>query len=174
MQKPAISSSTTGLIAPNCPIETSQSPRFVEIQQITEESRRFFVKKRIFLSYSTLDSEYFKIPTIVERLKNYPKIERVSFWEADSGENVVEFMEKTLGKSNVFVLFCSENSMKSEAVKGEWQAAYQIRKKGTIKIVPVYENEDIIPKLLMPMLNVKFTKNDFKGFIRTLYNEILR
>ena len=199
IKKPDISSSTIGIIAPACSLETSQSPKLGEIQQMTEESRSVLikraessieepksayktdltvpevsVKKSIFLSYSTLDSDYFQIPTIVERLKLYPEIENVSFWEADSGENVVEFMEKTLGKSNVFVLFCSENSMKSEAVKGEWQAAYQIRKKGRIKIVPVYESDDNIPNLLMPMLNVKFTRDDFNGFIGTLYNEILR
>lgn len=60
-------------------------------------------------------------------------------------------MEKTLEKSNVFLLFCSENSMISEAVKGEWQAAYQIRKKERIKIVPVYKSEENIPNLLMPI-----------------------
>ena len=103
----------------NEPIETSKPVNRIEgSTQITENEIKsesdimdestipeVAVKKRVFLSYSTLDSEYFKIPTIVERLKNYPKIERVSFWEADSGENVVEFMEKTLGKSNDVLIF---------------------------------------------------------------------
>ena len=83
-------------------------------------------------------------------------------------------MEETLKKTDVFVLFCSENSIKSEAVKGEWQAGYQLVKKGVMKMIPVYENEDLIPRLLLNMLNVKFAIDDFEGFIQKLYEEILR
>jgi len=83
-------------------------------------------------------------------------------------------MEETLQKTNVFVLFCSEHSIKSEAVKGEWQSRYQIVKKGLMKMIPVYENDDHIPRLLWNMLNVKFTKDDFEGFIQKPYEEILR
>ncbi len=83
-------------------------------------------------------------------------------------------MEETLKKSNIFVMFCSEHSMKSAAVKDEWQAAFQRRKKGLIKMIPVYENEEDIPVMLGHILNVKFTKDDFEGFIQKLYKEILR
>ena len=111
---------------------------------------------------------------IVRRLELYSKINEVLFWEADSCENIVDYMEDTLRKTNVFILYCSENSMKSNAVKDEWQAAFQLRKKDLMKIIPVYEKEDHIPYLLMPLLNVKFTKDDFEGFIQKLYEEILR
>jgi len=43
-----------------------------------------------------------------------------------------------------------------------------------MKIIPVYEDEDHIPRLLWQMLNVKFAKDDFIGFIQNLYEEILR
>jgi len=43
-----------------------------------------------------------------------------------------------------------------------------------MKIVPVYEKQKDLPYLLKPMLNVKFNKNDFDGFIQKLYEEILR
>ena len=43
-----------------------------------------------------------------------------------------------------------------------------------MKIVPVYEEEEHIPYLLMPLLNVKFTKDDFDGFIQKLYEEVIR
>ncbi len=71
-------------------------------------------------------------------------------------------------------MFCSENSVKSDAVKDEWQAAFQMRKKGLLKMIPVYKVEEHIPVLLWQMLNVKFTKDDFDGFIQKLYEEILR
>jgi hypothetical protein len=40
IKKPAITGSTMGIVAPSCPLETSQPPNLNEIQQITEESRR--------------------------------------------------------------------------------------------------------------------------------------
>jgi len=128
----------------------------------------------VFISYSTLDTNYFQVSKIVKSLEMYPEINKVLFWEVDSKQNIVEFMEQTLNKTQVFVLFCSENSMKSEAVKSEWQSAYQMVKKGLMKIIPVYENEDHIPKLLWQMLNVKFVKDNFGVFIQKLYEEILR
>jgi len=83
-------------------------------------------------------------------------------------------MEKTLSVSNTFVLICTKHSKKSKSVEGEWQSAYQLSKKGVVKIIPVYENEEDIPILLMPLLNVKFTKDDLDGFIQRLFEEILR
>jgi len=43
-----------------------------------------------------------------------------------------------------------------------------------LKIVPVYYDEDDIPVLLLQLLNVKFEKDNFDGFIGNLYEEILR
>jgi len=131
-------------------------------------------KYSIFLSYSTLDSDYFEIPRIVSSLEEYPEIEKVRYWEADSKQNIVEFMDETLQKSNVFVLFCSERSMKSGAVKDEWQAAFQRRKKELLKLIPVYEQEEHIPAIMGHLLNVKFEKSDFDSFIEKLHQEILR
>jgi len=137
--------------------------------------RNYFTRGfNVFLSYSTLDTNFFKISEIAKRIEAYPKIDRVFLWETDSGESIVTYMERTLRLSKVFVFFCSENSMKSKAVEDEWQAAFQMRKKGLMKIVPVFEKEDLIPFLLMPLLNVKYTKDDFDGFIQKLYDEILR
>ena len=131
-------------------------------------------KHTIFISYSTLDSEYYQIEKIVRYLNKYPEIDKVLYWEKDSKENIVEFMDRTLEESDVFILFCSESSIKSTAVRDEWQAAFQRRKKGLIKIIPVYENEDYVPPLLGHLLNVKYTKDDFKTFLDKLYREILR
>jgi len=129
---------------------------------------------RVFLSYSTLDVKYFKIADIVKSLEVYPEIKKALYWQADSKENIVEFMENTLKNTDIFVLFCSKNSVKSNAVKDEWQAAFQLRKKGALKIIPVYDDEDDIPVLLLQLLNVKFEKDNFDGFIINLYEEILR
>jgi len=143
----------------------------VTTSMITREKKK---ELNVFLSYSTLDADHFEISRIVRRLELYSEISNVYFWEADSGENIVTYMEQTLKKTNVFVLFCTERSTKSKAVEDEWQAAFQLRKEGLMKIVPVYEKDEHLPYLLKPILNVKFSKDDFDGFIQKLYEEILR
>lgn len=146
-----------------------------EEQEIsTQDSVKKFDKINIFMSYSTKDSDYFQISKIVRHLELYPEINKVLFWEVDSRQNIVEFMEETLRKTNVFILFCSQNSINSMAVKDEWQSAFQLRKKGLMKIVPVYETDEHIPYLLMPMLNVIYDAEDFSGFIQKLHEEIVR
>ena len=131
-------------------------------------------KFNLFISYSTVDRDYFQIKKVVKELKRYPKINQISYWERDSTANIVEFMDKTLEVSNMFILFCSEHSIKSKAVKDEWQAAFQMRKEGLIKLIPVFEEQKHIPKILWHLLNVKYDKDDFKGFIENLYKEIMR
>jgi len=137
---------------------------------------KFFFSKRlnIFISYSTYDSTRFQINKIANDLKKYPEIDNVFIWEAESRENIVEYMEKALKISKVFILFCSENSIKSRAVQDEWEAAFQLRKKGMMKIIPVYEDEKFIPTLLTPCLNVKYSQENYDEFIQKLYEEILR
>ncbi len=155
---------------------SSKSLAFSQDDKVALQGKRAKELKqlKVFLSYSTLDAEHFQISNIVKRLEKYPEIKKASYWQADSKQNIVEFMEDTLKNTDVFVLFCSPNSVKSNAVKDEWQAAFQMRKRGMLKIIPIFENEDHIPVLLWQMLNVKFTKDDFNGFIQNLYDEILR
>jgi len=130
--------------------------------------------RKIFISYSTSDSEYFQIPKIAEKLKDFSELDEVVYWEADSSANIVDYMEETLGKSNIFLLFCSDNALNSKSVKDEWQVAFQLRKKDLMKIIPIYENEDHIPRMLLHLLNVKFDKGNFDIFINKLHQEILR
>ena len=154
-------------------VEEKETPKKAE--KVAEVVKPEQINKRnVFISYSTLDREYFQISKIVKGLKKYPEIDEVLYWEADSRANIVDFMEETLKISNVFVLFCTENSMKSKAVKDEWQAAYQLRKMDMLKMIPVFEDENIIPRLLLHMLNVKFSKEKFDEFIENLHKEILR
>ena len=143
-------------------------------KKLADLENKFKDRYTVFLSYSTLDSTRFQVSKIAKTLESYMEIEKVFFWEEDSGENIVTFMEESLRKSSVFILFCSKNSIESTSVRDEWQAAFQMKKKGQMKIIPVYEDEQDIPRLLWPMLNVEFTKNNFEKFMDNLYKEILR
>ncbi len=152
------------------PIVEEKAKEEKEIIPVIEKAKEF----NVFLSYSTLDSDHFQINKIVEHLERFPEIKKVYYYTKDSGQNIVEYMEKTLSICDTFVLFCTQHSKKSKSVEGEWQSAYQLIKKGVMKIIPVYENEDDIPILLIPMLNIKFDKVNFEEFIKNLYQEILR
>ena len=154
------------------PVEKIEVKEEVVIKPVIEKEDES--RYKLFISYSTSDRDYFQIENIVKELKKYPYINQISYWERDSKANIVEFMEETLEVSNIFVLFCSENTAKSKAVRDEWQAAYQMRKEDLIKIIPVYEEQKYIPKVLWHLLNVKYDRTDFNRFIENLYNEIKR
>ncbi|MFX0033879.1 MAG: toll/interleukin-1 receptor domain-containing protein [Candidatus Hodarchaeota archaeon] len=149
--------------------ELREYPRY--IYSITNCFSKNF---NVFLSYSTKDSKNFNIAGIAEKLENYPEIDKVFYWEVDSGEDVVKYMERTLDISQIFILFCSNNAKKSRAVEGEWSTAYQLMKDDKMKIIPVYEDKKFIPNLLLPLILVEHTKDQFDIFIENLHNEVIR
>ncbi len=155
---------------PVMPVATEKAKEEKETIPVIEKRKEY----KVFLSYSTLDSDRFQIDKIVKQLEKFPELKKVYYYTKDSGQNIVEYMEKTLSVCNIFVLFCTKHSKKSKAVEGEWQSAYQLVKRGVMKIIPVYEDEDAVPILLIPMLNVRYDKENFNGFINKLYQEILR
>lgn len=142
--------------------------------KLIPERRIISDKIKIVLSYSSFDNEYFQIKQTGKALEKHSRISKIIYWEINGREYVRKFIEETLEIADVLVLFCSENSNRSEAMKTIWQTAFKLRDEGLVKIVPVYENEYNIPSLLMPILNVKFTRDDLVGFIQNLYREILR
>jgi hypothetical protein len=133
-------------------------------------------KINIFLSYSTKDANRFNIQKLANRLQQFDKVDNVLYWKADSGENIVEYMERTLRKTDVFVPFFSENSRNSRSLEDEWHAAFQLRKKNLIKIIPISEKEENIPAILLPLQNIKHEKQDeLEGLAEKIYkNSISR
>jgi len=65
IQEPSISRSTMGIVAPSCPLESSQSPRLSETRQFSDEERRGQLKttegKKYQLTYRDLFNEYPKV-----------------------------------------------------------------------------------------------------------------
>ncbi|MBD3227067.1 MAG: GTP-binding protein [Candidatus Lokiarchaeota archaeon] len=128
----------------------------------------------VFVSYSTRDSEIFKISKISELLEQEPEIDKVLYWEKDCGMNIVEYMDKYLGKCKVFLLFCTENSIHSKSVKAEWMAAFQLMQLEKLNIIPIFQDPECIPPLLLPFLRVYYDPNDLDGFISNIKKEILK
>ena len=90
----------------------------------------------IFLSYTTKDTESFKIKEIAINLSRFPEIEDVFYWEEDMKDNIILYMESTLKRCDVLLLFCSPNALQSAAVEDEWMASLSLKK----PIIPVFFN----------------------------------
>ena len=65
IKEPSISRSTMGIVAPSCPLESSQSPRLSEARQFSDEEKRVTVermeRKKYQLVYRDLFKEYPKV-----------------------------------------------------------------------------------------------------------------
>lgn len=184
IKEPNISRSTSGIVAPSCPVETSSSPKLSEIRQFMEdemETRGEVAQKdlerkelqkpiKVFISYATEDSKKFEVSIIANNLIKYPLIEKVLYWEEDLHDDIYDYMDANLGKCDIFLLFCSPNALKSDAVKMEWQAALKIKK----KIIPVFVREEDIPTLLSTKLGVQFNESDTDDTIKSIYDLILK
>jgi hypothetical protein len=79
-----------------------------------------------------------------------------------------------LEKCKVLILFCTENAKKSKSVKAEWEAAFQLMQNEKIQIIPVFQNPDYIPSLLLPLIRIYFDPKNIEKFVSDLSNEIVK
>ncbi|MFX1365448.1 MAG: TIR domain-containing protein [Promethearchaeota archaeon] len=126
--------------------------------------------KKIFVSYATKDAELFKIKEIAKGLRIYDEIEEVLYYEAESYDNFVKYMNDNLGRCDVVLLFCSPNSLESGPVEKEWTAADAMNK----PIIPVFIRADHIPPLLKSRLGVEFDTFNMEKNIEEIYRIIMK
>lgn len=127
----------------------------------------------IFLSYASKDAPYFKIPLIAEKLKQYPEIDETFYWHDDAKEDIIKYMNETINKCEVFILFCSPRALESEPVQMEWGVALKNKK----VIVPIFFNEAHIPTLLSTLIGLHYDPyycEDLDEKIKELYFLILK
>ncbi len=124
----------------------------------------------VFISYATRDAEIFKIRDIAESLTVYSDIVDVLFWQEDSKDNIIAYMNENLSKCDIMLLFCTPNALKSIPVEKEWTAADAMNK----PIIPVFLEDDHIPPLLKPRMGLKFNIFEFQKNIDNLHELILK
>ncbi|MFX0073987.1 MAG: toll/interleukin-1 receptor domain-containing protein [Candidatus Hermodarchaeota archaeon] len=127
-------------------------------------------RELIFISYATADSPYFQIPKLTKILASYPEIDEILYWESDMHDDIYRYMDTNLKRCKIVLLFCSKNSLYSEAVNMEWSSALKLDK----KIIPVFNEPDDIPALLTTKLGVHFNKDDPYQTIEEIYKMILK
>ncbi len=123
----------------------------------------------VLISYFLDDLNKFQIKKIADKLDSYTNI-KVRYFTRDAGEDIIEFMDESVGWCNILLLFCSKESKESDSVKNEWRSAH-IKKK---KIVPIFIDDIYIPNLLASKTGVAFDKSNLEGTIEKILNEILK
>ena len=149
--------------------ETSMSPEdFIEEEQpqVLEEKQKIVV----FFSYAIKDSQLYKIKEIAEAVALYEDIEQVLYFEDDTKDNFVQYMNTYVGECDVMVLFCSPNALQSRFVEDEWMAAHAMGK----PIIPVYIKTEHIPPILRARIGVEYDAFDMQKNHELLHNLILK
>lgn len=154
-------------------MEKIEKSSFTELKLEKKEEDFKLPKNMVFISYSVKDTSQFQISKVVDLLESYSDIENALYYEKDSGMDIVEYMEENLGRCKVFILFCSKNSKESKSVKFEWHSFYQLLKTNeNLKIIPIFEEPEYIPNLLLPFKRVKFNSENLEQFVNLLHKEI--
>ena len=124
----------------------------------------------VFVSYSSKDSKIFKIRDIAEQLKAYQGIKDVLFYEGESIDNIIKYMNDNLGLCDAFLLFCSENALTSVPVEKEWTAA---EARG-VPIIPIFFDIKHIPPLLQSRLGVQYDFYNLDQTVKEIYSSIIK
>lgn len=124
----------------------------------------------IYVSYSTKDSNKYRIAKFSKELTKMPKIQDVLYWEEDMSDDIYLYMENNIKRCDVLLLFCSQNALYSDPVTMEWQAALKIKK----KIIPIFTDENEIPVLLSTKLGVKFEETNLEGTLYNIYHLVMK
>jgi len=124
----------------------------------------------VYLSYSTQDALPFNIDEIAQGLTQKSSKIKVTYWQQHMAINIIKYISENIEKCDVFLLICSDNSLKSTSVEKEWVAADMIDK----PIIPVFFNPDHIPPLLKSRLGIEFDTSSLQKTIDNIYSLILR
>ena len=122
---------------------------------------------KIFLSYSEVDKDFFRIPEIAANLEQEPEIEHVYYWGRDcsGGESIPTYMSEKVDISDVVLSISTESSMISKSVSAELDLALIVYK----RIIPIYLDFQFVRKELRPKKGISFNPDDFDGFLDELY-----
>ncbi|HUX99265.1 MAG TPA: CHAT domain-containing protein [Candidatus Deferrimicrobium sp.] len=122
----------------------------------------------VFLSYAKQDSRTFHIAEIARGLEQEPKVDKVYYHERDFTNNIAAYMNKNIAESDVVIIFCSQNSLKSFNVQNEIRTASLTRK----EIIPVYLDTKDIPVMLKSRLGIRFDPSSTQGAIMQLRTKV--
>lgn len=108
----------------------------------------------IFISHNHNDKGI--IDSIAVRLAEIFGQDQVFYdsWSMQPGDGIIDKMNEGLEETSHFFFFVSENSLKSNMVKMEWQNAIFKASKGNCKVIPVRIDSSSMPAILSQSLYI--------------------
>lgn len=122
----------------------------------------------IFLSHQHKDKPI--VGPIAHGLKEVFGEENIFFddWSIQPGQGIIDEMSKGLEKCKVFFFFISENSLKSEMVKLEWQNAIMRESKHNVLFVPIKMTNVEVPAIITQKLYLDMYHNGIDMTLRQM------
>lgn len=125
----------------------------------------------IFLSHNYHDKPV--VRQIAQTLGSVYGEENVFYdeWSIQPGDSIIENMNRGLEKCRYFFFFVSENSLASNMVKLEWQAALMKINRG-IKFIPIRLDKSIMPAILAQTLYIDLFTYGLETSVRQIIDVI--
>ena len=124
----------------------------------------------VFISYATKDRDLFQIIDTVNKIEALDDVDKCYYWEGDTEDDIIQYMEENLRKCEIFILASSPNSLASEPVGIEWRAALKANK----QIIPIFFDDSHIPMLLSSKVGVKFDIFNMEENIQQTISEVVK
>lgn len=126
----------------------------------------------IFISYNHKDKEI--IEPFANRLSDVYGKENIFYdsWSIQPGDGIIDKMNKGLSLINYFFFFVSDNSLKSNMVKLEWQNALITSLSSDTKFIPVRLDQSEMPIILKQILYLDVFSNGFETVLRQMIDVI--
>lgn len=126
----------------------------------------------IFISHNSRDKKI--VEPFANSLAEVVGRDKVFYdsWSIQPGDGIIDKMEAGLNSARFFFFFVSQNSLKSNMVKLEWQNAIMQATNGKIKFIPVRLDASEMPALLSQTLYLDVYTNGFEVVLRQMIDVI--
>lgn len=126
----------------------------------------------IFISHTHADKPI--IEPVAVRLAEIFGREKVFYdsWSMQPGDWIIDKMNDWVEKCSHFFFFVSENSIKSNMVKMEWQNAIYKASKGNCKVIPVRLDATWMPAILAQSLYIDLYSHGLEATIAQIVNVV--
>lgn len=124
---------------------------------------------KLFISYSSKDKGFANL--LYSDLKEAGCIPWLDEWDIVGGQSIPEEIEKGINNSDFLLILLSNNSVKSNWVRAEWESTiWDENQNKEIRIIPILIEECEIPRFIKYRKYIDFRKDYITGFRDLLYS----
>ena len=124
---------------------------------------------KLFISYSSKDKGSANL--LYSDLKEAGCIPWLDEWDIEGRQSIPEEIEKGINNSDFLLILLSNNSVKSNWVRAEWESTiWDENQNKEIRIIPILIEECEIPRFIKYRKYIDFRKDYITGFRDLLYS----